>query len=42
VAAVYQRHDFLAERKEALERWGVHVTDIVRDANKVALLRAAE
>ena len=22
VAAVYQRHDFLAERKEALDRWG--------------------
>ena len=25
VAAVYQRHEFLAERKEALERWGHHV-----------------
>jgi integrase len=25
VAAVYQRHDFLAERREALERWGAHV-----------------
>jgi integrase len=25
VAAVYQRHDFLAERKDALERWGEHV-----------------
>jgi integrase len=25
VAAVYQRHEFLAERREALERWGVHV-----------------
>jgi hypothetical protein len=25
VAAVYQRHDFLAERKEALEIWGAHV-----------------
>ena len=22
VAAVYQRHDFLAERREALEAWG--------------------
>jgi integrase len=30
VAAVYQRHEFLAERKEALNRWGVHVTQIVR------------
>ena len=25
VAAVYQRHEFLAERREALERWGVQV-----------------
>jgi len=25
VAAVYQRHEFLAERKEALDRWGAHV-----------------
>jgi integrase len=29
VAAVYQRHDFLAERKEALDRWGGHVEQIV-------------
>jgi integrase len=25
VAAAYQRHEFMAERKEALERWGEHV-----------------
>lgn len=25
VAAVYQRHEFLNERKEALERWGHHI-----------------
>jgi integrase len=25
VAAVYQRHEFLAERRAALERWGAHV-----------------
>jgi len=31
VAAVYQRHDFLAERQEALERWGTHVASIVSD-----------
>jgi integrase len=31
VAAVYQRHDFLAERKEALDRWGAHVTKLVRN-----------
>ena len=30
VAAVYQRHDFLAERKEALDRWGRHVGEIVQ------------
>ena len=24
VAAVYQRHEFLAERKEAPDRWGAH------------------
>jgi len=28
VAAVYQRHEFLAERKEALETWGAHVAAI--------------
>jgi integrase len=31
VAAVYQRHDFLAERKDAQERWGVHVAKIVAE-----------
>lgn len=30
VAAVYQRHDFLAERKDALDRWGAHVSALVR------------
>jgi hypothetical protein len=25
VAAVYQRHDFLAERRTALDAWGSHV-----------------
>jgi integrase len=29
VAAVYQRHDFLAERREALERWGVHLSELI-------------
>lgn len=33
VAAVYQRHEFLAERREALERWGAHVADIVNNAS---------
>jgi integrase len=30
VAAVYQRHDFLLERKDALDRWGEHVEQITR------------
>jgi integrase len=32
VAAVYQRHEFLSERKDALERWGAHVSKIVTTA----------
>ena len=32
VAAVYQRHDFLAERNDALERWGAHVAKIMVEA----------
>ena len=31
VAAVYQRHDFLAERREALDRWGAHVAKILAE-----------
>jgi integrase len=34
VAAVYQRHEFLAERKDALDRWGAHVAGL---ANKDSL-----
>jgi integrase len=33
VAAVYQRHEFFAERQEALERWGAHIAHIVTDAS---------
>jgi hypothetical protein len=29
VAAVYQRHDFLSEHKEALERWGAHIEHLL-------------
>jgi integrase len=32
VAAVYQRHDFLAERRQALKLWGAHVERIVERA----------
>jgi integrase len=33
VAAVYQRHDFLAERKDALDRWAGHVAQIISSAS---------
>ena len=33
VAAVYQRHDFLAARKDALERWGTHIAQIIVEAS---------
>ena len=36
VAAVYQRHDFLAERKLALERWGHHVETLVGEVHPAA------
>ena len=31
VAAVYQRHEFLPERRDALERWGAHVAHITAE-----------
>src|SRR5215211_7398910 len=30
VAAVYQRHEFMKERKEALDLWARHVSDLLR------------
>jgi integrase len=33
VAAIYQRHEFFSERKEALERWGAHIADILAEAS---------
>jgi integrase len=39
VAAVYQRHDFLAERREALEMWGAHVNRITGNAFETNVLR---
>ena len=35
VAAVYQRHEFLTQRREALEWWGAHVADIVAFSGEV-------
>ena len=42
VAAVYQRHDFLAERQAALDLWGAHVGQLL-DAHqqRIALKRVA-
>src|SRR5450759_3744109 len=39
VAAVYQRHEFLAERKEALEKWAAHVRQIIGMAFESNALR---
>jgi integrase len=39
VAAVYQRHDFLAERREALETWSAHVSQITGNAFETNVLR---
>jgi integrase len=35
VAAVYQRHEFLAERKEALERWSAHVARLLKRSDRL-------
>ena len=35
VAAVYQRHEFLEERKNALESWSAHVASIVGPSGRV-------
>jgi integrase len=40
VAAVYQRHEFLTERREALEWWGAHVAAIVAEASRELHLRS--
>ncbi|HWN51457.1 MAG TPA: tyrosine-type recombinase/integrase, partial [Xanthobacteraceae bacterium] len=39
VAAIYQRHDFLAERREVLETWGTHVRQIIANAFESNTLR---
>jgi integrase len=40
VASVYQRHDFAAERRKALEAWAEHVTGAAPGGNVVHLDRA--
>ena len=34
VAAVYQRHEFLAERRAALDLWGDHVDRLLREISQ--------
>jgi integrase len=41
VAAVYQRHEFLKERRYALERWGAHVVGLLREGELVELKAAS-
>jgi hypothetical protein len=41
VASVYQRHDFAAERRKALEAWAAHVTGRPED-NVLELRRQAQ
>jgi integrase len=36
VAAVYQRHEFLAERRQALDLWGKHIEQLVPTRQAVA------
>jgi integrase len=40
VASVYQRHDFAAERRKALEAWADHVSGAATTSNVVAFERA--
>ena len=40
VAAVYQRHEFMVERRDALERWSAHIDRILNQAAE-PLLKAA-
>ena len=34
VAAVYQRHEFFAERRAALEVWGTHITELLGEKSQ--------
>jgi hypothetical protein len=31
VAAVYQRHEFIAERRAALDLWGAHIGELLAE-----------
>ena len=34
IAAVYQRHEFLAERKAAIELWSLHIESILKESTR--------
>ena len=42
VAAVYQRHEFLDERKAALDAWGNHVQSIVEGTEQDNVINMLE
>jgi integrase len=42
IEAVYNTHDFLDERREALARWGAHVAGLVANSSNVVPLAARE
>src|SRR5215475_4362872 len=35
VAAVYQRHEFLRERKDALDRWSAHISNLITTEDRL-------
>jgi integrase len=39
IVGVYQRHDFAAEKRDALQRWADHVDAIVRGAPAAKVVR---
>ena len=39
VAAVYQRHDFLVERREAMIRWDEHIRNLLIDNTTTGAIR---
>jgi integrase len=41
VAAIYQRGEFLAERKSALDAWATHVVAKHRAPNVISIIRAS-
>ena len=41
VAAVYQRHEFMDERRDALERWGAYVESLLAEGQVIELKAAS-